>query len=203
MAIVQSARPKAEDPRFQRSLKALLDAVSELLDREPLQDLSITRIVEAAGVTRPTFYQHFADLPDAARRAGLARLADAFPIPQPAAALAGMAAEEMRGQIERHTLPVLTHLRAHRDFYVRVLEGGGNVAFFEEIVAFVAQRMLPEAFEIAARKGLAARDDLMAVLAGGIMWLAIRWLRGEIDGDAEAMTRRISGIATTMMKSGG
>lgn len=202
MAIVQSARPRAEDPRFQRSLKALLDAVSELLDREPLQDLSITRIVEAAGVTRPTFYQHFADLPDAARRAGLARLADAFPIPQPAAQ-AEMATAEMRGQIERHTLPVLTHLRAHRDFYVRVLEGGGNVAFFEEIVAFVAQRMLPEAFEIAARKGLAARDDLMAVLAGGIMWLVVRWLRGEVDGDPEAMMRRISGIAATMIKGGG
>lgn len=195
------SRPRIDDPRFQRSLKALNDAIIGEVDQSPLSEISITRIVQTAGVTRPTFYQHFADIPDAARRAALVRLSDAFPIPQPLQNADERTPEAIRDRIERQAIPILTHLFEHKDFYLRVLEGATNIAFFEEVIGFVSARLLPEVFELAARRGAANRQDLTVVMASGITVLLIRWLREDIERDPHAMARRCAGIALTMMSS--
>ncbi|PZO74096.1 MAG: hypothetical protein DI629_18670, partial [Mesorhizobium amorphae] len=88
----------------------------------------------------------------------------------------------------------------HRAFYLRVLDGAGNAAFFDEVVSFLAGRFLPDAFELAALRQGARKDDLMAVMAGGAMWLMIRWLRDERPaGTAEDMAQRIAAVAATMV----
>ena len=75
-----------------------------------------------------------------------------------------------------------------------------NPAFFEEIVSFVSGRMLPDVFEIAAREGGAETEDLIAVTAGGVMWLTIRWLRGKpAPENAEQMAHRIAGLTPAML----
>ncbi len=201
MVTAKPVRLREDDPRFQRSLTALIDAITDRIDVAPLSDISITRVVEAAGVTRPTFYQHFADVPDAARRAALMRLSAAFPMPEPAAGPDDLRPQAIHDRITSHAEPVLAHLMTHKDFYLRVLEGAMNVAFFEEIVSFVAERLLPEVFELAARGSDATRRDLTVVTAGGVTWFVIRWLRGEFDHDPAAMARRCAGIA--MMMAGG
>ncbi|WP_234186717.1 TetR/AcrR family transcriptional regulator [Shinella sp. NM-101] len=197
----KTVRLREEDPRFQRSLTALIDAITDQIDGVPLSDISITRVVEAAGVTRPTFYQHFADIPEAARRAALVRLSSSFPIPAPAAGPDDLRPQAIRDRITGHTEPVLSHLLAHRNFYLRVLEEATNVAFFEEIISFVGERLLPEVFELAARGSDAARRELTVVTAGGVTWLVIRWLRGESDHDPAEMARRCASIALMMMKT--
>ena len=47
-----------EDPRSVRSRAALVAAMTELLDERELDTISVTQVVQRAGVTRPTFYQH-------------------------------------------------------------------------------------------------------------------------------------------------
>lgn len=185
------SRTREDDPRYQRSLRALLDAVTGLVDAAPLQEISITRIVETAGVTRPTFYQHFSDVADAARRAGLERLGAAFPLSLPDLP----DAEALRQHIEHDTAPVLAHLLEHRTFYLRVLEGGGNVAFFQDIAEFVAARMLPEFIDQASGGVEQQARDRLAVMAGGVTWLVIAWLRDDtVNHDAVAMARRIAAV---------
>lgn len=195
----RTARPRTDDPRFQRSFKALIDAVVAELDRGPLSDLPITRVVESAGVTRPTFYQHFADVPDAARRAALSRLSAAFPMPEPLRQPEELQPQAIRERIERQAEPILTHLFEHKDFYLRVLDGAANMTFFEEIVSFVAMRLLPEIFEPAARRGTVAQQDLTLVMASGITLLIIRWLRDETNSAPRSMAHRLSALALTLM----
>ena len=190
------ARPREDDPRYQRSLRALLDAVTVLLDAEPMHAVSITRIVETAGVTRPTFYQHFSDVADAARRAGLDRLAAAFPLPVPASPQDLADPDALRRHIESDATPVLAHLQANRAFYLRVLEGGGNVAFFQDIGDFVASRMLSDFLDAPGSEGGPLKHDLLAVMAGGVTWLTIAWLRdNKSDPDPVTMARRIAAVA--------
>lgn len=192
--------PRADDPRFLRSLKALHVALLELVDAQPVEEISITALVQAAGVTRPTFYQHFADIPDAARRVALARLDAAFPVPEPFPEQFEISAQSIFRHVAEEALPVIEHLHEHRAFYLRVLDGAGNAAFFDEIVSFLAGRFLPDAFEIAARRQGARKDDLMTVMAGGAMWLMVRWLRDDKPAEtAEEMVQRIATVAATMV----
>ncbi|MEO3999303.1 TetR-like C-terminal domain-containing protein [Mesorhizobium sp. CAU 1732] len=193
-------QPREDDPRFQRSLRALHAALLELVDAKPLEEISITALVQAAGVTRPTFYQHFADIPDAVRRAALTRLDAAFPLPEPFPEDFEASTQNIFQHVVGEALPVIEHLREHREFYLRVLDGAGNAAFFDEIVSFLAGRFLPDAFELAASRQAARKDDLMTVMAGGAMWLMVRWLHDDTPAEtAGEMAQRIAAVAATMV----
>lgn len=194
-----NARSREDDPRFQRSLAALLEAVASMIEETPVSDLTITHIVKRAGVTRPTFYQHFANVPEAARTVAMDRLREALPV-----AVAdfhdGMTAERLRDWVKARALPVLTHLDAHRLFYRRVLDDATNVAFFGEILAFIGSRMIPQIFDAALQNGKASRDDLQTMLAGGMMCLVIRWLREEPRRTTpDAMALRIGEITASLV----
>ena len=192
---------RVDDPRSRRSLEALLGAVTVLVDHEPLDLISITRVGEAAGVTRPTFYQHFADVPAAAQRAALVRLEAAFAAAVPPPVDRSATSRELRRRIEERARPLLEHLMAHRDFYVRVIEGAGNVGFFEELVAFVAAQLLPDVFTAADTAG-GAREDLATLVAGGVVWIVVRWLRGpSTSQDSHAMARRIASTVPKVLQA--
>jgi AcrR family transcriptional regulator len=50
------------DPRVRRTRTALRSALLELARTEPLSQLSVAAVAAHAGVTRPTFYDHYRDL---------------------------------------------------------------------------------------------------------------------------------------------
>ncbi|MGX1773782.1 TetR/AcrR family transcriptional regulator [Nocardia brasiliensis] len=188
------------DPRFQRSRMALTAAMAELVDLHPVAEISISRVVESAGVTRPTFYQHFADIPAAARAAGLARLDAACPIPEPIVIDGSSSIASLNQAIAGQFEPDLRHIFDHRVFYLRILDGAGNVDFFDELVEFSLRRTFPESFELAAGNGAATAADLMAVLAGGLTWLIVHWLRDQAAQETpEGMSQRIANVATTLL----
>lgn len=199
----QSGKAREDDPRFQRSLKALLEAVTALVDAEPIQGISITRVVEAAGVTRPTFYQHFPDVQAASQRAALVRMQAAFADLRVPSDEDPANANVLRQSIERRALPVLEHLDIHRSFYLRIIENAATAGFFEEVVRLVAANLLLGSCSSLAERGMASREDISAVLAGGNMWLVIRWMRGEFpQDDAAMMARRLGAIAASFWQFG-
>lgn len=55
-------REASTDPRAVRTHQALVNATVELLADRPARELSVTAIVQRAGVSRQVFYEHFADL---------------------------------------------------------------------------------------------------------------------------------------------
>lgn len=167
----------AVDARLQRTYGALVEAATRLLDEHPVSDISITRLVDEAGVTRPTFYQHFPDIPAIARAAALTRLAAASPIPEPIPA--GLSLAELREVIAAQFLPDLEHLAHHRDFYLRVLDGAADLNLLTALVTLSLDRTTPEPFAQITTSDTTA-DDVRALIAGGTTWLVITWLR---DGD--------------------
>ncbi|WEJ57398.1 TetR-like C-terminal domain-containing protein [Devosia sp. FJ2-5-3] len=181
------AQPET-DPRFIRTHKSLLEALIALVDADPGQPISITRLVETAGVTRPTFYQHFADVGAALQEAALERVAAAYP--------SFVRHDDGRAivqQVYDHILPPLQHLHDHRQFYLRVIQTAASASLFEALVRLVQERM--------QRHPPQSDNDLSDVIAAGAMWLVVRWLRGSVDGSPRDIARRIATLAPLLQET--
>lgn len=183
-----------DDPRAARSKRALIAAATDLLDAHDLTELSVTQLVAAAGVTRPTFYQHFKDLAELARAAAVARLDTEFERHQSTPPDSG----DWLARAEPVVRELLEHLAAHRDFYRRVLHGPRSGAAVNAAVDLVARRIL-ERSPMSQSVADAERDseevrDSVVILSGGIVWLLSGWLGTPLTGrdSVEAMAHRIS-----------
>ncbi len=60
------AAPDTTDPRVARSCAHLVDALGTLLRSHDARDISVSALCAQAGVSRPTFYQHFGSVDDVA-----------------------------------------------------------------------------------------------------------------------------------------
>ena len=189
MAMMDAA---SDDPRAARSKRALITAVTELIDRQDLDRISITQVVAAAGVTRPTFYQHFADVPALASAAAIARLDAEFSRHEPAAASGGGLQS-----VEPVVRELLEHLARHRDFYRRVLGGARSTgAATNAAVELVARRILHRAPLVGTARDSDAEEvrDSVVILSGGIVWLLSNWLATPLTGrdSVRSMAHRIA-----------
>lgn len=189
------------DPRAQRSRASIIAALVELVETQPVAEISITRVVEAAGITRPTFYQHFPDITTAVQSAGFERLAAAFPVPEPGPAR--MTDAELRERIVAHAAPVLRHLAEHLGFYRQVLASAIGVGFFDNLVSFVASRILPElASEAGQPEPL--QQNVRTVIAAGMTWLVLRWVAGGAlrPDRAEVLAGEAADVALSLRRPG-
>lgn len=60
------AAPDTSDPRVERSRAQLVEALGTLLSTTEARDISVSALCAQAGVSRPTFYQHFASIDEVA-----------------------------------------------------------------------------------------------------------------------------------------
>lgn len=182
----------SDDPRAARSKRALIAAATALLDAHEIEQLSITQVVAAAGVTRPTFYQHFADLSELASAAAVTRLDAEFTRHQPTS----LALEDWSGRVEPLVRELLEHLAAHREFYRRVLHGSRSGGAVDAAVELVVRRILdrsPLLDAVADRDSEEIRDAVV-IVSGGIVWLLTTWLGTPLTGrdSVEVMAHRVS-----------
>ncbi|QWL25316.1 TetR/AcrR family transcriptional regulator [Rathayibacter toxicus] len=173
---VRRGRDDMTDPRLTRSRELLLAAMTDALDREGDNQPSITELCAAAGVSRPTFYQHFGDVPSLIEAASVARMHALF-----AAVTSGVSPKSWEGVVPHIVHGLLEGLLVHNDFYCRVLNGGTARAVQESVVAFLAQRLLTFS-PLAEYSGDDASVERFATfLAAGTTWLVVGWL---LDGSA-------------------
>jgi len=175
---------EADDPRAVRSRLALIAAGTELLDAHEFDELSITQVVAAAGVTRPTFYQHFGDLSELARQAVVARLNAEFTRHDPVQAAPGAAPADWQERVEPIVRELLEHLAAHRDFYRRVLHGPRSGSAVDAAVELVATRILEHSPLLSGLDDLSSDEvrDSVVIVSGGIVWLLSAWLCTPLTG---------------------
>ncbi len=186
---------ESADPRSVRSRGALIAAMTALLDAAPLEQVTITQLVQSAGVSRPTFYQHYADVAELASDAAIMRLDTEFVRNEPVASPRGWLAT-----VEPVVRRLLAHLAEHRDFYRRVFLGPSARSVMDAAVDLVARRILersPLGQAIAkdgSGEGTEEVRDRVVVVSGGIVWLLTKWPGTDLTGTnaSEAMAHRIS-----------
>lgn len=185
------------DPRPIRSRELLLSAITTALDRPGDEQPSITELCAEAGVSRPTFYQHFGDVPSLIEAAAVERMHALFGAVAPVSAHA-----DWEGAVPHVVRGLLEGLLVHADFSRRVLSGGTARAVQESVVAFLAQRLLtfsPLA-ERAPGGGDHARVERFAVfLAAGTTWLVVGWL---LDGEARRPLAEASADIAELLVTG-
>ncbi len=178
-----------DDPRRVRSREVLMRAIAEYLEQGIAP--SVTDIVTRAGVSRPTFYQHFGDLQTAYAETGLARIQDELDcIPTPDNDRAG---DE---QVEPTWMALTTHLYTHHTFYRTALREAGSRRLSERVIAFVAERIIRFSPLGAPYRDLAPGEvpDHILVLAAGLFALVGRWLDGDDPTPPAQMTQRIVAV---------
>ncbi len=183
------------DPLAVRSRAALVAAMTALLDERDLDGISITQVVQAAGVTRPTFYQHYGDIAHLASDAAVGRLDAEFDHRESGP----LSVEGWLTGVEPMVTRLLAHLAEHRDFYRRVLYGLGTRAATDAAVDLVARRILERSplGALAGQPGAPDPEetqDSVVIISGGIVWLITSWLSTELTGrdTVKAMAHRVS-----------
>ncbi len=164
----------AEDPRLARSREALLDAVATLLEGRDVADISVTELAAAAGMSRPTFYQHFVDVPAAAAAATARRIEDVF---RRADALFGDRPREafVCGTLEE----IVNEMASRRELYRRVLSGPSSRTASDLVIRSVTDRMRDRVFGGVADD---ETEDRIAVIGAGITWLMVQWVQTDGTG---------------------
>lgn len=197
-------QPNPNDPRFRRSYEALVNAVTVLLEHGALPDLSIAQIVEYAGVTRPTFYQHFPDIQTAAQHAALAKLEEIFTLADEQSKQSDVPDGYDIEKFRQDTFLILRHLQEYENFYLTIWNHAGTSHFLEELIRFVSERLLPTPGR-EEQKGWQQREqDCLLMVSGGATWMAVRWLcLGSAREEAEVMAERITRTADTLISAAG
>ena len=188
-----SGTASAEDPRLVRSRQALLDAVAALLEERDVVDISVTELAAAAGMSRPTFYQHFADVPEAAAAAAARRIADTF------ARADERYADRAREDFVRGTLDeVVGEMDAHRALYRRVLAGPSSRTASDLVIRYVTDRMRERVLGGVAEPGT---EDRLAVIGAGITWLMVQWVQTDGTGrnEPQATARRLAELLLALL----
>jgi AcrR family transcriptional regulator len=187
-----------EDPRLARTRDALIRAATAELDERDPESLSITDLVATAGVSRPSFYQHFGDLPTLVHAAALGRVRSAFETISTARDSGGSWAS-----FSEHTLrELIAHFDDHAAFYLRAVGGPGGQQFVASVIHFLSERLAtvsPLAPVIAESARPVERADF---LAAGVLWTITSWLAVE-SADRASVDEMADRVAVLLLSATG
>jgi AcrR family transcriptional regulator len=193
---VETARPTAAGnvrlPAAERR-RQLLDEALEVFAARGFHATSMSDVAEAAGVTKPVLYQHFASK----RHLYLELLDDVGGQLQSSIVEATGAAEGPRQQVEAGFAAYFRHVSTHRSAFTLLFGSGARLdGEFTEAVERV------EVAIAAAVAGLieADIDDLhRRILAFGVIGLAEstsrHWIAEDLDLDPDLLARQVGALA--------
>jgi AcrR family transcriptional regulator len=177
------------DPRLARTRQALIAAATAALDDRDPELVSITDLVAAAGVSRPSFYQHFGDLPTLVHAAALGRVREAFET---------IATPDNFGDswtsFTQHTVrELISHFADHAAFYLRAVSGPGGHHFAASVIRFLSERLRTVSPLAPVISGSLLPRELADFLAAGVFWTITSWLGTDTTERAsvDEMTRRV------------
>lgn len=163
--------------------QALRHSLLVLLERQPLDKITVKMLVDACGVSRNTFYYHYDDIP--------ALLADT---------LEAEFAKTADGGQGDPLLRLLTMVAGHRQVFAHIDHSQSRE---------ILRRRLYQAMETNVRHTLedgsvlsqAQRDTLAVFFAGGIWSLFRSWLEDGAQETPEAFLDRISAVQQLMQQA--
>jgi AcrR family transcriptional regulator len=171
------------DPRRRRTREALLQAFFSLVVQQRYHDIRIADVLSRAGVSRSTFYEHFASK-DALLAAS---------IEGPFSILASLLGE--------HSLPrvqaLLEHFWANRGLARTLFQGAGSRPVRATMVAVVEQRLKREhGPRLRVPTRLAAH-----AIADALLSPVVAWLNGEAACTASDLAQALECTADAMLQA--
>lgn len=191
-------RPEAA-PRTRSHVK-LRRAAAALLDERDPASITVTDLVNAAGVSRPTFYATYGDLADAWADAAVLRLEEAFAGLDP---FADAPPADDPAALEAIIGAALRGLEPHVAFLRRVLGGSGGPQVLHRAIDFIAGRILATPTFGAGLKagpldpGLSAR-----AIAAALVWTAGSWVRSDGRGPIDDLSADLVVLLTRSVVGG-
>ncbi len=185
--------PEPVDPRVARTRRALIDATADLLVSDD-GELSVTAIVGRAGLSRPTFYQHFGDIPTLVRAVGIDRLRGAF-----VRSDASATADDLTTTVQQTLHTLVLQLHADHVLFRRVLHGSASHGVSTAVTDLVIERMRDRGVA-GGLGGEQIVSDGRTALAAGLTALMIRWLDTDFTGEnaPEQMAQRLVDVTLAL-----
>lgn len=176
----------SRDPRSAR--QRLLEAATDLLDERGPAEITITEIVGRAGVTRPTFYATFTDLPTVYAEAAVARIAAAFPtVPVP------VEDGHDRSEILRSAIVgILRSIEPHAQFFRRVLLGHGGHQVQARIIDLLAAEFRSRTpISAALARGPLPVERSSTAIAAAVSWTMLTWFADPAGEPVESLAEKL------------
>lgn len=193
--------PRAQDRRVLKTKAQLRTALTGLLEKKPLQEITVKELCEACNINRGTFYLHYPDvraLLDEIVNELMAQFEDMLESFRPgemllrSGAQAGYrvtdAATPMRG---------IFHFVAQNADICRVLLCGlQETAFVDKVNQLVRERVLDEWAALVGKESRLAYDYVFSFFVAGCIGLLRQWLQQGMPLAPDEMATVVEGIIT-------
>jgi len=164
--------PKAEYRSAIRSRKLINDALADLLQEKPLDKITVTDVVNRAGINRGTFYAHYADIPDVINHLiqnTFSKIREALTSQPKMMQIPGV----LLGQIRQI-------LEADLEFYKKVMSSSAASVMYEQLVNITVDYL----FQNEQQFSFASHEQYILTIrfcAGGLGNLYRDWFEGKLD----------------------
>ena len=181
----------AQDHRTRVTKMLIRRALTELLQKKPIQSISITELCQRAGINRGTFYAHYTDLYDLLRQMEEELLEDFQRALEPLLRTRPVALTP--AQI---TSGIFQCLKDNAEICTITLGDYGDKTFVQRLLDLGREKCLEiysKAFPSATPKMIA---NFYTFVSAGCMGLLNKWLSGGMNASAEEMALTAESIMT-------
>jgi AcrR family transcriptional regulator len=165
------------DPRAERTRNAIFSAIQDVT-AERSATVSVADIVRAAGISRSSFYAHFASLDELAAELMRMQFAD---LASPGAQVGSEEAIPSQHAVRVGFSRLVAHMVENLPLYSSVLELPLTRSAYDNIVAAYVTRLMESVLVMDdVPRGL-NQDIALTYIAGGTLTLISAWMRGLLD----------------------
>lgn len=171
---------KAEYRSSIRSKKLINSALADLLQVKPLDKITVTDIVNQAGINRGTFYAHYADIPDVINHL----IESTFSMIREVISQNPKHLSQLPGALLGQIQVILEN---DKEFYQKVMVSSAASVLQEQLVAVVVDYLLQHE----AVYSFGSHEQYVLTIrfcAGGLSNLYRQWFEGKLDISLSELT---------------
>ena len=180
------------NPRTQRAQDALKATAFKLVSKRPVADISLTEIAEEAGVSRPTVYKLFDDVPTLVAQTSMDYLHETLiRIDEELVAngfdqVGSLDASRESEYFEKLMRRFIEAVYSDKEFYYNAVYGPSMSQIMVGFTQILDERMrthhIGKRFQQKHLDDPDAANDYRAALSAGVVWLVVRWLNSDFTG---------------------
>ena len=182
------------DKRVMKTRKAIHSAMTTLLAKKPIEEITVTELSEAAEINRKTFYNYYSSVYMVAEEME-DEIVERF--------------EETLRKIDFDTLlkdPVTTFntlarlITSDLDFYENILTNRNQISFLQKIITSLKDRIMVIYFDKSSPES-ELQEYMLEYIISGLVSVYQKWFESGRKADLEELSKYISMLAVYGVKS--